>query len=356
MQAVGRSTGWWWGGGARGKVVRAVLAAGLVVVCASRAAAAVMDFPTPRALVPAVQFWVEVFTRYTTADVIIHDRIEPGVVYQVARVGEGADVESHVHAVADRLELTSLLRPAGGLLLAPDAVRRAADPVGEARLRVQRGLRDVFAQALVAKRLYRPIVEQALAREGLPEELSALPLVESSYHPGARSPAGAVGLWQLTRETGQRYLRVDGQVDERRDPARASQAAARHLRALRAALPGWPLALTAYNRGLAGCEQARRAVGSDDLGVVVTRYRGPGFGFAARNFYAQFLAALHVARNADRYFPELAPARMVEYRVKRGDTLYAVARRHGVSLAALRAGNGLRSAALQPGQRILIRL
>jgi LysM repeat protein len=61
-------------------------------------------------------------------------------------------------------------------------------------------------------------------------------------------------------------------------------------------------------------------------------------------------------QHASHYVPDLAPMRMVEYRVRRGDTLYRVARRHGVSLASLRVTNGLRSAALQPGQRILIRL
>ena len=71
---------------------------------------------------------------------------------------------------------------------------------------------------------------------------------------------------------------------------------------------------------------------------------------------AEFMAALHVMRRAGEYFPERARVRMVEYRVKRGDTLYRVARRHGVSLASLRVTNGLRSASLQPGQRILIRL
>jgi membrane-bound lytic murein transglycosylase D len=230
------------------------------------------------------------------------------------------------------------------------------EPAGAGRLGVQRGMREAFADALVAKRLYHGIVLEALAAEGLPRGLAALPLVESSYHPGATSPAGAAGLWQLMPETGGRYLRVRGGEDERHDPVRASRAAARHLRELREALPSWPLALTAYNRGLAGVERVRRAAGSDDLGALVARYRGPGFGFSARNFYAKFLAARHVAQHRERYFPELAPARMLEYRVKRGDTLAAVARRHGVSAASLRVTNGLRSASLQPGQRILIRL
>jgi membrane-bound lytic murein transglycosylase D len=224
------------------------------------------------------------------------------------------------------------------------------------RVRTQRGLRESFAQALVSQRLYRPVVEAALRSEGLPTALAALPLVESSYHPWATSPAGAVGLWQMTEDTAGQYLRISAKADERRDPKRASAAAARHLHLLRTRLPSWPLALTAYNNGLRGTQKARAAVGTDDLAVLVARYRGPGFGFASRNYYAKFLAALQVSGEIGRYFPELAPRRMVEYRVKRGDTLYGVARRHGVSAISLQVTNGLRSAALQPGQRILIRL
>jgi membrane-bound lytic murein transglycosylase D len=339
-------------------VGRAALAVWLVSVSATHVAAA-DEFPVPPPLAAAVQFWIDVFTRYSLDDVVVHDRVEPGLVYQVVRGADGkgdADVERRVQGVADRLVLQGALRAPWSLLLVPDALRAAVDPIGHARLRLQHGLREVFAQALVGQRVYRSIVEEALAREGLPAELSALPLIESSYRPEAESPAGAVGLWQLTRDTGRSYLRIDHGVDERRDPVRSSEAAARHLALLREALPSWPLALTAYNRGLEGVERARRAVGSDDLGVVVSRYRERGFGFAARNFYAEFLAALHVAAAAERYFPELAPVRMVEYRVKPGDTLTGVARRHGVSLTALRVDNGLRSEALQPGQRILIRL
>jgi membrane-bound lytic murein transglycosylase D len=305
-------------------------------------AARAEEFPTPRGLESAVRFWVDVFTRYSR-DEVVSRSLRPGRVYRVERAGDEARLAAHVRALEARL-----------LLHGPRPVRAAAG-ADVPRVRAQRGLREAFAQALAAERLYRPIVERALAREGLPRELAALPLVESSYHPGAVSKAGAVGLWQLMPAVARRYLRVGGAGDERRDRC-SSEAAARHLRTLRAALPSWPLALTAYNHGLAGVECARGAVGSDDLGVLVARHHGPGFGFASRNFYAEFLAALHVRRNLAQYFPDLAPGRLIEVRVKRGDTLFKLARRHGVSLASLRAANGLRSSTLWPGQRLLVRL
>jgi membrane-bound lytic murein transglycosylase D len=71
------------------------------------------------------------------------------------------------------------------------------------------------------------------------------------------------------------------------------------------ALDSWPLAITAYNHGRAGMARAVRETGSSDIGVIVKRYRGPLFGFASRNFYAEFLAALAVERSYKDYFGDL---------------------------------------------------
>jgi hypothetical protein len=155
-------------------------------------------------------------------------------------------------------------------------------------------------------------------------------------------------MWQLMADV--------ADVDERRDPARSSRAAARRLRQLHDRFGSWPLALTAYNHGAPGVQRARETVGSDDLGHIVDRYAGPAFGFASRNFYAEFLAARHVMRHANAYFPDIKPSRMVTYKVKRGDTLDGVAKRHGVTIPSLRITNGIRSALLRPGQVLLVRL
>ena len=310
--------------------MRLWVAVGLVVLAGLRPVAA-DDMPASPLLRPVVAFWVDVFTRWSVHDVVLHDRLEPETIYTVLRGPVPPDeVEAHAALLEAR--------------------------VGLGRVRAQRGLRETMADGLVAARLYRPIVEAALAREGLPRALAALPLLESSYHPSVTSHAGAVGLWQLTEATARQHaLRIVPGLDERRDPALASAAAARHLRELRDSLPTWPLALTAYNRGQGPVQRARRTTGTDDLGEIVRRHGAPGLGFAARNFYAEFLAAARVMRDRDTFFPELAPLRVVEYRVQPGDTLYGVARRHGVSTRLLQVKNGLHSERLQPGQRLLIR-
>jgi membrane-bound lytic murein transglycosylase D len=329
------------------------LAPAAAVLALPLAAGAADPFPTPPALAPAVRFWIEVFTRYSVEEAVVHDRFDPALVHRVVRTRDPERLAAELRVAEDRLVLRHLTAEVAGeglLLRAPAEPVLAVTP----RLRAQRGMRETFAQGLAGQRLYGAIVEAALAREGLPTALAALPLIESAYHPGAVSRAGAVGLWQLIPDTARLYVTVEGMIDERRDPVRASEAAARHLRALHAALGTWPLALTAYNRGLAGVQRAMAAVRSDDLAELVARPTESGLGFASRNFYVAFLAARHVSQHARRYFPEARSTRLVEYRVKRGDTLAGVARRHGVSLAALRVTNGLRSAALQPGQRILV--
>jgi len=340
--------GWWWWGWAGA-------AALLVMMTPCVGVANDTQFPEPESLAPAVRFWAATFAQYGCRDVIVHDRLEPGLVYDVVRdVGPNDDarVQASIQAALERVERASHATPATFALFATPS----ATPDALARIRTHRGMREAFVQGLTAERLFRGVVHRALGVEGLPGDLAALPLVESSYHPGLVSTAGAVGLWQLTADVADRWLRVDGKVDERRDPARASVAAAGYLRELHDQFGSWPLALTAYNHGPTGVQRARETIHSDDLGELVRRYDGPGFGFASRNFYAEFLAARHVLRHEGDYFPEIRPGRLVTYKVKRGDTLSGVAKRHGVTIPSLRAMNGIRAALLHPGQMLLVRL
>jgi hypothetical protein len=126
--------------------------------------------------------------------------------------------------------------------------------------------------------------------------------VESSYNVRARSSAGAVGLWQITKPAARRLLHIGRRADERQDPLKATHAAARILKANHASLGSWPLAITAYNHGPGGVARGVREVGSQDISELVSRYRGPAFGFASRNFYAEFLAALEVVSERQLHF------------------------------------------------------
>jgi membrane-bound lytic murein transglycosylase D len=112
-------------------------------------------------------------------------------------------------------------------------------------------------------------------------------------------------MWQFLRSTAQRFMRVDYVVDERLDPYAATYGAMELLEFNHNVLGTWPLALTAYNHGANGIARAVRDVGSDDIGQIIEEYQGPRFGFASRNFYPQFLAALQIDSNYEDYYGAL---------------------------------------------------
>ncbi len=100
-------------------------------------------------------------------------------------------------------------------------------------------------------------------------------------------------------------MRVDGLVDERLDPYSATDAAANLMLYNYRLVGTWPLAVTAYNHGPGGLRRAQDELGTSDIATIVKRYQGRTFGFASRNFYVAFLAALEVDRNAEKYFGPL---------------------------------------------------
>jgi len=113
---------------------------------------------------------------------------------------------------------------------------------------------------------YIAAMKAAFRRAGLPTDLVWLSMIESGHDPNIASPAGAVGLWQFMPESGRMYgLTVDQWVDERRDPARSTQAAIRFLSDLSARFGSWDLALGAYNMGYAGMSRSIAKYSTNDF-------------------------------------------------------------------------------------------
>jgi membrane-bound lytic murein transglycosylase D len=137
-------------------------------------------------------------------------------------------------------------------------------------------------------------------------------------------------MWQFMRVTGKEYgLRIDRSIDERRDPFESTRAAAALLNQNYQTLGSWPLALTAYNYGAGGIARAVADRQSDDLVELIRDYNHPYWGFAPKNFYAEFLAAVDVAKNINQYFPgtELdAPLIVQEIELKKGVSLALLAK------------------------------
>jgi membrane-bound lytic murein transglycosylase D len=147
-------------------------------------------------------------------------------------------------------------------------------------------------------------MEKIFREEGLPVELTRLPFVESSFNVNARSKVGASGIWQFMPRTGRAYMRVARDVDERNDPLIATRASARVFKQNYMMLESWPLAVTGYNHGAFGVKNITRKLGTNDLAEIVEKYSSRSFGFASENFYACFLAALAVEKEAGKYFSD----------------------------------------------------
>lgn len=114
---------------------------------------------------------------------------------------------------------------------------------------------------------YYPWMKAIFDKYGLPEELVYITIIESALNPTAVSPAGATGIWQFMYGTGKLYgLEVTSYVDDRRDPYKATEAAARHFRDLYNIFGDWGLAISAYNCGAGNVRKAiQRSGGKTDF-------------------------------------------------------------------------------------------
>ena len=286
------------------------------LVLAQPALAQTEAFPAPDSLRPAIDFWKSVYTEADTRSGYLHDNLHLGIVYEHLQFGDGASSRQRRRVTdAARSKYRAILNrlSSGNHDALSDEERRVLElwPAGTSsseftaaagRLRFQLGQSDRFLAGLRRSERWMPHIESVLQARGLPLELAVMPHVESSFQPAAYSRVGAAGLWQFTRSTGLRYMRIDHIVDERRDPFMSTYAAARLLQDNYAVTASWPLAITAYNHGLAGMRRAMNQLGTSDIARVVADYRGRTFGFASRNFYAAFVAALEIDRDPERYF------------------------------------------------------
>jgi membrane-bound lytic murein transglycosylase D len=280
-------------------------------------------FPVPEGIRGQIRFWVDVYTKYHIYERILHDSDHPERIYRVIDLrdhfpgGQAPESRKQKLIRQEKARVAAILRKLASWkgkekdltaeerkiyrLFGPRVKKKELSRAA-GRIRCQGGGRENFYDSLIRSGRYLKEIRRIMDIHGLPAELAWLPHVESSFYPYARSHSGAVGLWQLTGSTAKSLLTIRKDVDERRDPLLATEAAARILKDNYRALKSWPLAVTAYNHGLTGMRRAVRQCKTRDLGRIIRNYRRRNFGFASKNFYAEFLAAVRVAENAENYF------------------------------------------------------
>ncbi|MFA5182789.1 MAG: transglycosylase SLT domain-containing protein [Syntrophales bacterium] len=341
-----------------------------------------------------VDFWKKVYVQYGAADVIIHDRIYVNLIYAVATKETQnvkiTEVQNALREIQSNLKTPGNLGPTAVPIF--EAIVAQGLPLSSSliehlfvNIHKQNGIKERFRDGVIRSGRYVERFSEIMTNHDLPSELALLPLVESSFQ-NAKSKAGAVGVWQFTSGTGKLYMKINSKVDERLDTVRSCEAAAHFLRDNYRVLGTWPLAITAYNHGRGGMLQAQKNHGSN-LTTIIGGYRGPVFGYASMNYYAEFLAAVEVYKNYPQYLGELTldrpdsppykgpamrtsklptkiastPAKgaasvvIAKYKVQNGDTLSEIAQRFGMPIRNLMSKNKLNKPVIYAGQILLVR-
>ncbi|OGQ11211.1 MAG: hypothetical protein A2138_02560 [Deltaproteobacteria bacterium RBG_16_71_12] len=308
------------------------------------AAARADEFTRVPALEPNVAFWKKVYIEWSLNQIVFHDEEDLGLVYRVivvpargAKNGAGltraeaikrgqAETEAAIKSLAKKNPKSAdgLSGVEREVFLNVKDLHRADKYQRLSHLRVQNGLRERFIAGFGNSGLYDKFIRAELRENGLPEELIGVAFVESLFYVGAKSKVGAAGVWQFMSYTGKEYMQLNAVVDERWDPILATEAACKYLKQAKKELGSWPLAVTSYNYGRGGVRGLVENAGSKDFGVILAVAKNKRFGFAARNYYASFLAVLDILRNQDTLLRGVAKKAPWSYDVLRAPfPLYA---------------------------------
>jgi membrane-bound lytic murein transglycosylase D len=286
------------------------------------------DFKVEKNLKSRVSFWFDVYAKYGSQHHIIHHQKYPWIVFDVVDTSE-IESNKRLHrwtryhkakALVNKrrrlirntltklskrrnyrnlssieLKLLKIMRKAPGKF-------RSRLKLASKNVRSQLGQKDFFRAGLGRYDLWITEIEKTFSKYRLPLELTRLPFVESSFNPDAVSKVGASGVWQIMPAIGKKFLKINKHIDERNDPIKSARAAALLLKENKLLLKKWPLAVTAYNTGVGLIRKGVRRHKTRDLNRLIKKYKSGNFGFAAKNFYSSFLAALHVEAYKDMFF------------------------------------------------------
>ncbi|MBC7755002.1 MAG: transglycosylase SLT domain-containing protein [Moraxellaceae bacterium] len=255
-------------------------------------------FTVPPPLKDEVNFWIKIYTQYTTTEGVFH-------------------VAGDINFILGEINLTDIyLNPKWGPirreLEAKIVIERQRKFIAKRfgiknpkTVRLQMGLKDRMQKAIFESGKYLPMMEQIFEENNIPKELTRVVFVESSFNPEARSKVGASGLWQIMPNVGRKYKYLQKSYDKRDHPKYATKLAADIFKQNFKILSSWPLAVTSYNFGVGSMLKVRKKMGTTEANKIFASEKvKKHIGFASRNFYATFLAALHVESHSNLYFGE----------------------------------------------------
>lgn len=289
------------------------------------------NFSIPKILESSVVFWENVYSLWDINQVIFHDNQDLSIIYYILdlpKVSKQLSAQKYPKEVQNkRKEISQILddifnkkkieKKSELYEKIEDILEKnnlLQEPNLKDRLRFQSGLKSQFSLGLEISGRYIKEMKAILRAQGLPEGLIAIPFVESLFSMNVVSHAGAGGPWGIMRETGRLLgIHINNFVDERFDPLLSTMAASAYLKRSKEELHDWGLAITSYNYGFSGMLRAVNNLGSKDFEVIIKNHQSPIFGFACKNYYAEFLAALNIIENIEKYFPKIELEKPWEY-------------------------------------------
>ena len=201
--------------------------------------------------------------------------------------------------------------------------------------------KDVIRRYLARSTRYLPMIKETFQEYGLPEDMAYLAMIESGFNCKAYSPAAASGMWQFIKGTGLRYgLAIDGYVDERRDPEKATKAAAKYLLDLYKQFGSWYLAAASYNCGEGRVQRELNQSNHKNFWELSANMCLPS---ETKNYVPQMIAATIIAKNPEKFgfknVPYLPPAKYDRVQVTEATSLRATAVAVNVPLEEVQALN-----------------
>ena len=277
------------------------------------------DFVIPAGLKNRVLFWAKIYSIYPSSSYVIHDKDDLSIIYKVVNT---SDNTKKLSQGGERDNVKKIIEKAYKAKSIKEFYPRSQDEKNIyfivkrkhknknlsailSGLRTQSGQKDFIVEGIKISSRYLPLMEDIFKEHDLPWELTRIPFVESSFNIRADSKVGARGIWQIMGVTGKKFLGVDSNYDERYSPFKASIVAAKLLEENYKILGTWPLAITAYNHGPGGLRSAVKKLGTKDITKIIDNHKSNTFGFASKNFYSEFLAALYVTVYSDIIFGKI---------------------------------------------------
>lgn len=303
------------------------------------------SFQIPKGLETQVKFWIDIYSKYNSDQGVLHDAENINFIYSeidFTAITRRTDINEFEKDRQKKKLVNNEKRRVVEILKKLEHVKDPTDLVGDEkkiwdyftrvdekkkfiaatkknRLRFQLGQKDRMIQGIYFSGRYLEDFEKVFREAGIPMELTRLVFVESSFNVLARSKVGASGLWQIMPYTGRPYMMINAGIDKRNHPLEATRIATKLLRNNFNLLESWPLAVTGWNHGPTGILKLTKKYKTREIGELVANVTVKRkFGFASRNFYASFLAALEVERNAPRYLGNVSwsqPLESVDIRI-----------------------------------------